>query len=229
MLDFLKKVILRQHPIGEAFKHLRYPELPLLSVDLELTDLNTDAAKVTSIGWLTGRNYQVDLSSAKYSVVRAKGDLKQSPVIHGLSAKDLAQGSHVKEQLTLLKHYVDSHVWVLHNAALDMRVLDKLWQVLALPSARVTTIDTMLLEVYVCEKKHGFVPNGGVTLDNARKQYGLSETPLHNALDDALATMTLLFAQLYSLNKLGHMSLLELSHTRAVKTFTLGTPVNTSK
>ncbi|WP_371194179.1 exonuclease domain-containing protein [Glaciecola sp. SC05] len=225
MLDFLKKVMLGQHPIREEFKHLRYPQLPLLSLDLELTDLNTDIAKVTSIGWLTGTNYQVDLASAQYSVVRAKGDLKQSPVIHGLTAKDIAGGCHVREQIMLLQHYVDSHVWVLHNATLDMRVLDRLWQALSLPMATITTIDTMLLEVYNCEKTHGFVPSGAVTLDSARKHYGLSATPLHNALDDALATLTLLFAQLYSLNKQGHMNLLELSHTRAIKTFTLGKPV----
>lgn len=223
MLSFFKKVILGQSPIRENFKHLRYPELPLLAVDLELTDLDTDIARVTSIGWLLGRNYQVDLSSAQYSVVRAKGDLKQSPVIHGLTAKDLARGGHIKEQVKLLEQYVDSHVWVLHNATLDMRVLDRLWRALSLPMATVTTIDTMLLEVYACEKTHGFVPSGAVTLNNARKRYGLAQTPVHNSLDDALATITLLFAQLYALNKQGHMNLLELSHTRAIRTFTLGT------
>jgi DNA polymerase-3 subunit epsilon len=222
IINFFKKVVLGQHPISEKFKHLRYPELPLLAVDLELTDLDTEVAKVTSIAWLTGRNYQVDLSSAEYSVVRAKGDLKQSPVIHGLTAKDIAKGSHIREQVNVLAQYVQSHVWVLHNATLDMRVLDNLWHALALPHATVTTIDTMLLEVYACEKTHGFVPRGAVTLEHARKRYGLAQTPLHNALDDALATMTLLFAQLYSLNKEGHMNLLELSHTRAIKTFTLG-------
>lgn len=222
MLNFLKKVILGQHPIREQFKHIRYPELPLLSIDLELTDLDTDVAKVTSIGWVAGHNYQVHLASAVYSVVRAKGDLKQSPVIHGLTASDIAQGSHIREQILQLRAFVDSHVWVFHNATLDMRVLNRLWKALQLPAVTVTTIDTMLLEVYACEKTHGFVPSGAVTLDNARKRYGLAQTPLHNALDDALATLTLLFAQLYSLNKLGHMNLLELSHTRAIKTFSLG-------
>jgi DNA polymerase-3 subunit epsilon len=222
MLDFIKKVILGRYPINEQFRYVRYPELPLLSLDLELTDLDTDLAKVTSIGWLTGRNYQVDLSSAKYSVVRAKGDLKQSPVIHGLTAKDIAKGCHIREQLESLQSMVHSHVWVLHNAILDMRVLNKLWLSLELAPATVTTIDTMLLEVYACEKTLGFVPSGGVTLESARKRHDLAPAPAHNALDDALATITLLFAQLYALNKQGHMNLTELSHTRAIRVFTLG-------
>ncbi|WP_395344822.1 exonuclease domain-containing protein [Ningiella sp. W23] len=221
-LEFAKKVLLGQHPIAEQFKHVRYPELPLLSVDLELTDLDTSVAKVTSIGWVMGKNFEVDLSSAQYNVIRASGDLKQSPVIHGLTAKDIAGGCHIREMLEDLRGYVQSHAWVLHNAALDMRVLDKLWRLLDLKPCTITTIDTMLLEVYACEKTQGFVPSGGVTLGSSREHYELASTPLHNALDDALATLTLLFAQLYALNKLGHMNLMELSHTRAIKSYTLG-------
>ncbi|MBT1450408.1 3'-5' exonuclease [Glaciecola sp. XM2] len=222
MLDLLRKIFLGQYPIAEQFKYARYPELPLLSLDLELTGLDTDIAKVTSIGWVQGLNFQVDLASAEYDVVRAKGDLAQSPVIHGLTAKDIALGRHIREKLQALEAFALSHVWVLHNAALDMRVLNRLWLQLELPAAKITTIDTMLLEVYMCEKAHGFVPKGAVALGNARKRYELNHTPLHNSLDDALATLTLLFAQLYALNKQGHMNLLELSHTRAIKTYCLG-------
>jgi DNA polymerase-3 subunit epsilon len=222
MLGFLRKVLLGQHPIAEQFKHVRYPDLPLLSIDLELTSLDTEIAKVTSIGWLQGKNYEADLSSAEYGVVRAKGDLAQSPVIHGLTAKDIAKGCHIKDKLKALRAFANSHVWVLHNAALDMRVLNRLWLDIGLEPVTVTTIDTMLLEVYMCEKAHGFIPKGAVALGNAREHYGLDKTPLHNSLDDALATLTLLFAQLYALNKQGHMNLLELSHTRAIKSFSLG-------
>lgn len=222
MFDYFKKVIFGQHPIADEFKYVRYPELPFLSLDLELTSLDTNIARITSIGWLTGRNYEVDLGSAHYDVVRAKGDLQQSPVIHGLTARDIIKGSHIRERLQILESYIDSHVWVLHNAALDMRVLNRLWKELALKQTIITTVDTMLLEVYVCEKAHGLVPNGAVVLDNARKRYGLPATPLHNALDDALATLTLLFAQLYSLNKKGNFTLMDLAGTRAVNTYCLG-------
>jgi DNA polymerase-3 subunit epsilon len=220
--EFWAKVLWGQHPIPDEFYLCKYSLLPLMSIDLELTDLNIEKSKITSIGWVEGKMFDVDLSSAHYDVVRASGDLKQSPVIHGLCAKDIAKGSHIKQQIDILKAYCQSHVWVFHNATLDMRMLDKMWKLLDLEPVTVTTIDTMLLHVYTMEKTHGFVPSGSVTLGSAREYYGLSAAPEHNSLDDALATLTLLYAQFYQLDKSGHMSLKSLSHTRAIKTFTLG-------
>ncbi|MGQ8364874.1 3'-5' exonuclease [Glaciecola sp. 1036] len=222
MLDFIKKVVLGRHPIPDKFKHSRYSELPFLAIDLEFTDLDTDKAKVTSIGWIKGQNFSINLNTAHYQVVRAKGDLKQSPVIHGLTAKEIAKGSHIKEHILQLESMVDSHVWIFHNANLDIKMISKLWKLLALPPKTVTTIDTMLLQIYVLEKSQGFIPKGGVQLSSCRKYFSLPPAPEHNALDDALATLSLLYAQLYSLNKNGHMNLIELSHTRAIQTFTLG-------
>jgi DNA polymerase-3 subunit epsilon len=215
-------ILRRPPPIAERFKNMVCSELPMLALDLELTDLNTQLAKVTSIGWVQGIGFDVDLSSAYYQVVRASGDLKQSPVIHGLVADEIAKGQHVKAQIAQLQQYAQSHVWVFHNAALDVAVLSKLWKLLELEPVTITTIDTMLLEVYVVEKKHGFVPNGEVTLGQSRGRYELASTPAHNSLDDALATLTLLFAQLYALNKASKITLQGLGHTGAVKAYTLG-------
>jgi DNA polymerase-3 subunit epsilon len=222
IVQFINTLLRRQPPIAEQFKSISYDALPMLAIDVELTDLNTDLAKVTSIAWVQGLGFEIDLSSAYYQIVRASGDLNQSPVVHGLVAKDIAQGQHIREQLAQLQHYASSHVWVFHNASLDILVLSRLWALLDLEPVTITTIDTMLLEVYKMEKKHGFVPNGEATLGQARAHYELAAVPAHNALDDALATLTLLFAQIYSLNKTGKISLSNLSHTQAVRAFTLG-------
>ncbi|MFT6268285.1 MAG: DNA polymerase-3 subunit epsilon [Alphaproteobacteria bacterium] len=222
LANFFANTLVRHKPIAEIFKNISYCELPMLSIDLELTDLNTKLAKVTSIGWLQGRGFEIDLSSTYYQIVRASGDLNQSPVIHGLIAKDMAGGQHIREQLFQLHQYAGSHVWVFHNAALDVAVLNRLWALLELDQVTITTIDTMLLEVYAMEKKHGFVPNGEVTLGQSRAHYELATVSAHNALDDALATITLLFAQLYALDKTSSISLTELSHTQAVRAYTLG-------
>lgn len=222
MLEFISKVLWGKHPIAEQFKHCKYADLPILSIDLELTNLDVEQAKVTSIGWVGGKMFDVDLSSAHYDVVRARGDLNQSPVIHGLCAKDIANGSHIREHILALQKYANSHVWVFHNATLDMRMLSRLWRLLDLAPIAITTIDTMLLQVYVMEKTHGFVPSGEVTLANSRAFYELAKAPEHNALDDALATLTLLYAQFHQLDKSTNASLQELSHTRAIKVFRLG-------
>lgn len=220
--SFWAKVLWGQHPVPDKFYACPYPELPLLSLDLELTDLNTDIAKITSIGWVLGKMFDVDLSSAYYQVTRARGDLNQSPVIHGLCAKEIARGTHVSESVSRLKEYAESHVWVMHNASLDMRVLNRVWTLLEYEPVSVTTIDTMLLQVYALQKSTGYVPQGEVRLAASRHYYGLADAPEHNALDDALATLTLLYAQFHQLDKNGLMSLKKLAHTRAIKTFTLG-------
>lgn len=222
MFKQVLNLLLRQTDLQPEFKHCAHNELPLLAIDLELTDLNTKVAKITSIAWLGAKMFDVDLASANYSVVRTKGDLQQSPVIHGICAKELASGQHVRDQLDNLRHYTKSHVWVFHNATLDMRVLNKMWKLLSFEPVKVNLIDTMLLQVYLLEKTKGYVPHGSVTLPNARRFFTLSPAPNHNALDDALATMTLLFAQLYHLDKTGLQSLNDLYHTGAIRTFTLG-------
>lgn len=222
MLEFIARVLWGQHPIAEQFKDCKYSDLPLIAIDLELTDLNVEVAKVTSIGWICGNMFEVDLGSAHYDVVRAAGDLHQSPVIHGLCAKDIAKGTHIKEHIMALVKFVKTHVWVFHNATLDVRMLSRLWKLLALEPVTISTIDTMLLQVYVQEKSKGFVPSGQVTLANARSHYDLIVAPEHNSLDDALATLTLLYAQLYQLDKSTNASLKQLSHTRAIKTYRLG-------
>jgi DNA polymerase-3 subunit epsilon len=222
LAQFAATIMRRQQPIADNFKNIRYSDLPMLAIDLELTGLNTKLAKITSIGWVQGQGFQIDLASAYYQIVRVSGNLNQSPVIHGLVAKDMAGGQHIRDQLIQLQQYASSHVWVFHNAELDVAVLCRLWALLGLEPVTITTIDTLLLEVYKMEKLHGFVPNGEVTLAQSQAHYDLPEVPVHNALDDALATLTLLFAQLYSLNKTCNVSLHELSHTCAVKAFTLG-------
>lgn len=208
--------------LSNTFKHRKLTDIPLLSIDLELTGLNPDIAQVTSIGWVSGTLPNINLTQAHYQIVRTSSDLQQSPVIHKLCAKEIAQGQHIREQIVLLEQLTKSHVWVFHNANLDVSVLNNIWKALDFPVTPITTIDTMLLQAYVEKKSNGFIPSGSVTLANSRKFYNLSAAPEHNALDDALATLTLLYAQIYHLDKQGMLSLKQLSHTKAINTFTLG-------
>ncbi|MDT0596212.1 3'-5' exonuclease [Glaciecola petra] len=217
----LARLFWGHYPINETFLHCAQSELPFISIDLELTSLETETAKITSIGWVKGKMNEVDLATAEYDVVRASGDLFQSPVIHGLCAKEIASGSHIREKIEALREYADSHIWVFHNAALDMSVLQRVSKLLGYEPLIISTIDTMLLQVYIMEKAHGFVPGGSVTLSNARAHYNLIEAPEHNALDDAVATLSLLFAQFHELDKKGVASLRDLAHTRAIRTYQL--------
>lgn len=222
MASLFSKLLKRPSPLPQKWKTVAIKDTPILSIDLELTCLDTKVAKITSIAWVTGQSQSIDLSSAYYSVIRAAGDLQQSPVIHGLTARDLLAGGHIRDAVAQLQAYASSHVWLLHNASLDMQVLDRVAKNLGLAEMQIATIDTMLLELYFLNKSHTVVKQDAVTLENCRARYGLPEAPNHNALDDALATLGLGFAQWYKFDKQFTAPLADLLHTKAVKIYTIG-------
>jgi DNA polymerase-3 subunit epsilon len=220
--SFASKLLGSNQVLPEKWKACSLNNVPFLSIDLELTSLDTQVAKITSIGWLQGMSQQVDLSSAFYKVIRASGDLAQSPVIHGLTAKDLAGGEHIAAAVDELKNLAESHIWILHNASLDMKVITRVAETLSLPKTQITTLDTMLLEMYFLNKTQDMVKQDALTLEQCRQRHELPSAPNHNALDDALATLTLAFSQLYQLDKSNSVSIRDLLQTKAFKVFTIG-------
>lgn len=216
------KLLKANQAVPEKWKNCALVDVPFLSIDLELTSLNTELAKITSIGWVQGKAQQVDLSTAFYTVIRASGDLAQSPVIHGLTAKDLAKGEHISAAVEQLKMLAESHIWVLHNASLDMQVITRLADSLKLPKTQITTLDTMLLEMYFLNKTQDMVKQDALTLEQCRLRHHLPSAPNHNALDDALATLTLAFSQLYQLDKANSVNVRDLLQTKAFKVFSIG-------
>ena len=208
--------------LPEERKHQMLRNMPLLAIDLELTSLDPKKAKITSIGWVKGKAGSIDVSSCYYEVVRASGDLEQSPVIHGLTADTIAQGVHVRDALKKLSQYAHTHVWVLHNAGLDMAVLDRVMAANEQQMENVITLDTLKLAVYQLQKQHEVLPPNSATLTVCRQRHHLPLAPAHNALDDAMATLQLWFAQYYSLDPKGTMSIQDFTHTQAVGCRNLG-------
>jgi DNA polymerase-3 subunit epsilon len=222
MKSLLSKLFNRPISLPQKWHQVAIKDIALLSLDLELTCLDPEISKVTSAGWVQGKNQQIDMSSSRYFVTRAGGDLQQSPVIHGLTEKDLAKGEHVREVINQLVPLVSDNVWVLHNASLDLGVLNRVTKALHLPKMTVITIDTMQIELYLQRKADQAIKPDSVTLENCRRRHKLPLVPCHNALDDAMATLQLLFAQLYSLSKTQQLTLNDLLHTNAVQQFDLG-------
>ncbi|GGF79262.1 3'-5' exonuclease [Alteromonas lipolytica] len=208
--------------LPEERKHQMLRDIPLLAVDLELTSLDPQKSKVTSIGWAEGSGGSIDLSNCYYSVVRASGDLEQSPVIHGLTAEEISHGLHIKDALEQLAPYASTHVWVFHNAGLDLAVLDKVLAANGIYLPEVITLDTLKLAVYQLQKQHEVLPPNSATLTVCRQRLNLPLAPAHNALDDAMATLQLWFAQYYSMDPTGKMSLQDIAHTQAVGCRNLG-------
>ena len=191
--------------------------MPFLAIDLELTSLDASEARILSIGWVEGKANRVDLSSCFYQVVHTRASLEQSPVIHGLTDDDIKQGSAVREIIEALLPYAQSHVWVFHNTGLDMAVLTATCKKLNVSLPDIVTLDTLKIALYLLQKTHQIPPPNAATLSACRQRHKLPLAPAHNALDDAMATMELLWAQLAILDPLGQSKLSDLGNTGAIK------------
>ncbi|MDO6692959.1 3'-5' exonuclease [Aliiglaciecola sp. 3_MG-2023] len=219
MWQTLKNWFLPKFTIPAHFRHLPWQQIPFLAIDLELTSLDAKESNILSIGWVEGKQSSIALASCYYQVIATKASLNQSPVIHGLLDEHIAQGEPVKVALEKLRHYAESHVWVFHNTNLDMSVLNKVFLKLGMPLEDIVTLDTLQLALYQIRKSESVPAPNAATLTSCRQRHNLPLAPAHNALDDAVATMELLFAQLSQLDSKGREPLSALTGTGALKVF----------
>ncbi|MBT0588168.1 3'-5' exonuclease [Alteromonas oceanisediminis] len=231
LLWFLRWQRLRGHTFDQLPKGLAKQPLsavPLLAVDLELTSLDVANAQVLSVGWVEGSGSQIDLSSCNYQIIYSASDLQQSPVIHGLTDEVVRRGDNIKTVIEMLKKYVGTHLFVLHNTQLDMSVLNRAATSLGVYIPCVVTLDTLRLAVYHLKKQHELVPPDSATLAACRRRLQLPAAPAHNALDDALATLTLWFAQQHIMDPKHQLCVKDLLHTGALQLYSLGGRVTTA-
>ena len=200
----------------------QFQNLQFTAIDFELTSLDQKVTQITSVGFVTGSNGVVDLSTSDYYLVKTTADLGQSPVIHGLTEEALNNGVTLPDALNALLPKLNESILVFHNASLDLAALHNVFVSLDLPKTEVMYIDTLKLAVYQLSKQHQVLPSHCATLLECCERLGLPSFVEHNALDDAMATMSLLFAQLSELGVQKHETLKVLKHTGAVGRFTLG-------
>ncbi|MDO6568269.1 3'-5' exonuclease [Alteromonas sp. 1_MG-2023] len=206
----------------KRFKGATIKDTTLMSIDLELTSLDASKAEITSFGWVCGRNSNIALESSAYSVVKTKATLGQSPVIHGLTQDNISKGAMIEDVLHKFIKQLPDRVLVIHNATLDLAVLDAVFKRLNLPAQEVFYIDTLQLALYQLKKEHEVVPRNSATLGACLQRAGLPEAPQHNALEDAMAALLLCYAQLAALGLTPQSCLADLSHTLALGRKTLG-------
>lgn len=219
MWQTLKNWIDPKSTIPEHFRHLAWRQIPFLAIDLELTSLNAKESNILSIGWVEGKNNTIALDSCYYKVITTKASLNQSPIIHGLLDEHIITGEPVRVALETLKSFAHSHVWVFHNTDLDMSVLNKVFTKLGIPLPEIITLDTLRIALYQIRKSNNLPAPNAATLTSCRQRHNLPLAPAHNALDDAQATMELLFAQLSQLDAKGKEPLSALIGTGALKVF----------
>jgi DNA polymerase-3 subunit epsilon len=219
MLKKLKKWLFPKAAVPEAWLNMPLAEIPFLCIDLELTSLDLSVAKILSIGWVEGQGKQIDLQSCFYQVVSTTASLNQSPVIHGLTAEHVAQGQPLRVALKALEKYASSHIWVFHCTGLDMTVLNTVFKKLNINLPSVVTLDTLRFGLYQLTKNLRPPPPNAVVLPVCRARYNLPAVPAHNALDDAMATLELLFAQIQKFAPKKSDTLKKLMITDAIEVF----------
>jgi len=205
--------------LPDKWAHVPIKTLPLLALDLELTSLDTQTAKVTSIGWLCGKHHHCHLSTAHHYVIRASGSLQQSPAIHGITQEILWQGEKITHVVDKLVPLLSDHILVLHHAHLDMSVIKRVAEKIQLDINELWVIDTLILCKYLLEKSSTVIKPDSLTLSNCRTRYDLPDINAHNALDDAMATLELWFACQSAMKIKPTDTLATIMHTGALKPY----------
>jgi DNA polymerase-3 subunit epsilon len=224
IIEACASVLFGKRQFRKSLRDKMLGDTPLASVDLELTSLDPVTTQITSIGYVSGSAGKITLSSSGYHVINTSADLGQSPVIHGLTLDILQQGEGLADAINSLLPLLKTHVLIFHNARLDLMALDSAFKRCGLPQMEVLYIDTLQLALYQLNKQHQVLPSNSATLTVCRQRLDLPAFPEHNALDDALATMQLFYAQLNELGITLENSLESLAHTNAVGSFKLGVP-----
>lgn len=201
-------------------RHIR--DTTFAALDLELTSLEAASSHITSIGYVAGRAGHISLASSGYHIIKTNGDLGQSPVIHGLTQDILSEGEDIAEGLAAVSSLFKENILLFHNARLDLMALNSAFKQCQLPQIEITYIDTLQLALYQLNKQHQVLPNNSATLTVCRQRLDLPAFPAHNALDDALATLQLFFAQLNEFGITQQDTLETLLHTKAVGSYQLG-------
>ncbi|MDN4502310.1 3'-5' exonuclease [Alteromonadaceae bacterium BrNp21-10] len=214
----LKKCFPASH-LPSQWRDKSWFDLPFIAIDLELTGLDHQQVDILSIGWVTAQHCCIDLDQSVYQVISSKKSLEQSPVIHGLTADDISKGQHLLPIIEKLLSFANTHIWVFHHAHLDVNVLKRVCRNLGLPWPPIVTLDTMQMALYSLNRSYQVLPPNSATLPVVRASHGLAAAPAHNALDDAMATMELLFAQMQQADPKNELLLQDFYHTGALRQF----------
>jgi DNA polymerase-3 subunit epsilon len=169
-------------------------DTPILSVDLELTGLDPQAAEIVSIGWTAIEGGRIRLGSNRHILIRSARGVGHSATIHELRDQDVAMGIAEEEALTELFDRAAGHLMLFHHAGLDVPCLRRACGSWAHCEPPLPALDTLRWEAERLSRRGVSPRDGALRLGALRAQYHLPEHTLHDALGDAVATAELFLA-----------------------------------
>ncbi|MFT4769188.1 MAG: DNA polymerase-3 subunit epsilon [Glaciecola sp.] len=179
-------------PLPSSLAELK--NVSFLVCDAEMSGLDPAKAELLSLGWVRAEGLEIVLGSAGHRLIRNRRSVGQSATTHQLRDCELCEAEDVADVLGAFLRASEGCVLVFHNAALDIAFLDRAAkQVFGVPFL-LPTVDTLLLEQRLLQRKERPIAQGDLRLGACRDRYGLIPHDAHNALSDALATAELLLA-----------------------------------
>lgn len=178
-------------------KNCSLDTLELVSVDLETTGLNHQTDAILSIGQIEIRRQQIELSTARHTVIQAHTDIDAaSAVVHGITDDRSAAGVGLREALGSLLATLSGRVMLVHYSSLEQRFLNQACETLFGGPFMVPMVDTLYLARRRYQRQHKSFKGNELRLHNLRAELGLPRYQAHNALSDALATAELYLVQI---------------------------------
>ena len=162
-----------------------------LVLDLETLGLERDA-HIVATGFLPIERGHVIVSEARRTLVSTPLPMNRSVHVHGLRDSDLRNAAPIRAALTEVLAALHGRTLVVHNAALDVGVLDNACRKVFGGPFIVPVVDTLKLALRRADSD--VRRSGQFRLGALREQFGLPRVSAHDALTDAAATAELLLA-----------------------------------
>jgi DNA polymerase-3 subunit epsilon len=167
-----------------------------LVCDAEMSGLDPQQAELLSLGWVRVSGNEILMETAEHHLIRNRDSVGQSATVHQLRDCELSAAGSLDDALSALLSASAGCVLVFHNAQLDLAFLDRAAKRLLGAPLLMPTVDTLLQEQRLLQRREQPIGSGELRLQACRDRYGLSAHAAHNALGDALATAELLLAHL---------------------------------
>ncbi len=179
-------------------------ELRFVAFDTETTGLNIKKDHILSIGAVSVRNWEIDLSQAlECYVQQAYQPMGKTIEVHGILPG--AQNGQQVGELEAVKrflHYCHGSILVGHHIGFDLAMVNRVLAQELGQKLKNKTLDTAGLARRVGQKPYYEQP-GTYGLDALCRRYGIPMSDRHTAAGDAFITAILLMKLLARLKKRG--------------------------
>ena len=169
---------------------------PILAVDFETTGLNSLTDQILSMGFVKVDNYAIKLGTAEHHIINTQGELKgENVAIHQITDDEKAAGKALEHAVEALLEALKGRVMLVHFNRIEKNFLERACKQLYGYAPVFPMIDTLMIAKRRMDQSTAPYDPSKLRLTNLREHHGLPGYFAHNALNDAIATVELLFAE----------------------------------